>query len=151
MGEKVPKKPNIYTRDIWNLLIGSPMSELVKNVSREIIKEIGEKSRDVFEMISPAVDVVEDGTDLLIAADLPGFNKKDIHVRVSGNTLAISAEREQLESSGMAYWRQRPLKVSRRIPLPIKVEEEIEVTGKYENGVLQLRVPLTGVTRVKIE
>ncbi len=127
------------------------MSELVKNVSREIIKEIGERSRDVFEMISPAVDVVEDGTDLLIVADLPGFNKKDIHVRVSGNTLAISAEREPLESAGMAYWRQRPLKVNKRILLPIKVEEEIEVTGKYDNGVLQLRVPLTGVTRVKIE
>ncbi|MFQ5762454.1 MAG: archaeal heat shock protein Hsp14 [Candidatus Bathyarchaeia archaeon] len=127
------------------------MTELVRQLSREVIKGLGDKSREVFELLSPAVDVVEDGPDLLIVADLPGFSKKDINVRVAGSVLTVSAEKESPEYTGPTYWLQRPLKVSRQIPLPIRVEEDIEVKGKYENGVLQVRIPLKGTARVKID
>ena len=130
---------------------GTIMSEILRRLSRELIKDVGDRSKDVFEFLSPAIDVVEDGSDLLIIADIAGFKKDDIHVRVSDSTLSIVAERDPVDYSGITYWKQRPLRIKRDIPLPVKVEEDTEVTGKYENGVLKLRVPLSGVSKVKID
>ena len=124
---------------------------LIAEISKELLKNVGEISRDIYGALYPALDIVEDGSDLLIIADLPGFKREEINVRLAYNSLTINAEKEPPEYSGLVYMKQRPLKVNRTVHLPIKIEDEKEISGKYENGILTLRVPLTGVTRVKVE
>jgi HSP20 family molecular chaperone IbpA len=100
----------------------------------------------------PAIDMAEDGNDLVVVIDLPGFAKKDISLRITGNVLSIGAKRVQEESIGTVYYRPRPLKIDKKIILPISVKEEEKVVGKasYENGVVTLRIPIPKSTNIPI-
>lgn len=116
--------------------------------------EIGTRSRDVFELLLPAVDMFEDGSNLVIKLDMPGFSKENIKTRLTEHYLVVTAKREEDEDrDGVVYWEQRPLKVHKRISLPVKVDvdEEAELVGKYENGVLTIKLPLKGVGKVRVE
>jgi HSP20 family protein len=121
-------------------------------VARGIAKELDNRSREFYEFVMPAVDMVEDGTDLVVTVDLPGFAKKDINLRITGNVLSISAKRDQDEALGTVYYRHRPGKIEKKVPLPISVKEEDKVVGKatYENGVVTLKIPIPKSTNVPI-
>jgi HSP20 family protein len=129
------------------------MSTLLQNLSKEFMREIGARSRDVYEMIMPAVDMFEDGSELVVMLDMAGFEKEKIKTRVSDRYLIVNAKRDRVERDGMTYWEQRPLSVNKKIPLPVKVEadEDEGITAKYENGVLTVRIPMKGVGTVKIQ
>jgi HSP20 family molecular chaperone IbpA len=117
-----------------------------------LAKEIDNKSREFYEFVMPAIDMAEDGNDLVIAIDLPGFAKKDISLRLTGNVLSISAKREIEEPLGTVYYRHRPAKIEKKILLPISVKDEDKVVGKatYENGVVTLKVPIPKSTTIPI-
>lgn len=126
---------------------------LAKYMAKEIMKEIGNKSREFFEFVVPPVDIVEDGNELVIVADLAGFDKKNINLKINDSVLTISATREPVEHAGTSYWKQRPLKVEKKIHLPIKIKEGEEALGKatYEKGVLEIRIPVTGRANIPIQ
>jgi HSP20 family molecular chaperone IbpA len=121
-------------------------------VARELAKELDGRSREFYEFVMPAIDIVEDGNDLVVTIDLPGFAKKDINLRITGNVLSIIAKREQAEALGTVYYRHRPLKIDKKIRLPISVKEEEKVVGKatYENGVVTLKIPMAKSTNIPI-
>jgi HSP20 family protein len=121
-------------------------------VVKELARELDGKSREFYEFVMPAIDMVEDGNDLAVIIDLPGFAKKDINLRIVGNVLSIMAKREQVEILGTVYYRHRPLKIDKKVLLPISVKEEEKVVGKatYENGVVTLRIPIPKSTNIPI-
>ena len=51
----------------------------------------------------PAIDIIEEGNDLVVTIDLPGFAKKGILIRIIVNVLYITAKREQTETLGTVY------------------------------------------------
>ena len=51
---------------------------VVKNMAKEIAKEIGNKSREFYEFVLPPVDMSLEDNFLVITVDLPGFKKEDI-------------------------------------------------------------------------
>jgi len=119
---------------------------------RELAKELDGRSREFYEFVMPAIDVVEDGDDLVVTIDLPGFAKNDINLRIVGKVLSIIAKREQAEILGTVYYRHRPLKIDKKVMLPISVKEEEKVVGKatYENGVVTLKIPMSKSTNIPI-
>jgi HSP20 family protein len=121
-------------------------------MARELARELDSKSREFYEFVMPAIDIAEEGSDLVVTIDLPGFAKKDINLRITGDVLSISAKREQAEALGTVYYRHRPAKIDKRIILPISVKEEEKVVGMatYENGVVTLRIPIPKVTNIPI-
>lgn len=121
-------------------------------MARGLAKELDNRSRDFYEFVMPAIDMVEEGSDLVVTIDLPGFAKKDINLRITGNVLSISAKREQEEALGTVYYNHRPAKIEKKIWLPISVKDEDKVVGKatYENGVVTLRVPIPKSTNIPI-
>jgi HSP20 family protein len=121
-------------------------------MARELARELDSKSREFYEFVMPAIDIAEEGSDLVVTIDLPGFAKKDMNLRITGNVLSISAKREQAEALGTVYYRHRPAKIDKRIILPISVKEEEKVVGKatYENGVVTLRIPIPQMTNIPI-
>ena len=58
-------------------------------MAREVMKEINNKSKEFYEFVLPPVDMYEDGNDLVVVIDLPGFDKKDINLRITKNILTI--------------------------------------------------------------
>jgi len=124
----------------------------LRHMSREMGRDLGSRSRQFFELVLPPADVYEDGSDLVIAVDMPGFEKENIRTRLNESAFTVTAKRDPVERDGVSYYEQRPLRLSKRIPLPVKVEmgdEEVEAT--YKDGVLTVRLPVKGVGRVVIK
>ena len=121
-------------------------------MAKELAKELDNRSREFYEFVMPAIDMVEDGNELVVVIDLPGFAKKDIGLRITNNILSINAKREQDESLGTVYYRHRPVRLDKKVVLPITVKEEEKVVGKatYENGVVTLRIPIPKSTNIPI-
>jgi HSP20 family molecular chaperone IbpA len=123
-------------------------------MAKELMRELGNKSREFFEFVMPALDMYEDGSDLVILIDLPGFSKHDISLRILDNVLSISAKRQRNESTstGTVYFQQRPLHINKKVPLPIKVTEEDQVLGSatYVDGVVTLRIPVPRYNTIPI-
>jgi HSP20 family protein len=121
-------------------------------MTRGIAKELDNRSREFYEFVMPALDMLEVGNDLVVTIDLPGFAKKDINLRIVGNILSISAKRDQDEALATIYYRHRPVKIEKKVPLPISVKEEDTVVGKatYENGVVTLKLPIPKSTSIPI-
>jgi HSP20 family molecular chaperone IbpA len=113
-------------------------------MAKEVMRELGNRSKEFYEFIMPAIDIVEDGNDLLIIIDLPGFAKKDIKLRIVGDILSINAKREPEENLGTVYYRQRPSMIEKKVTLPISVSDDEKVVGtaNYVDGVVTLRVPI---------
>ena len=123
-------------------------------MAKEFMKELGNRSKEFYEFIMPAIDMIEDGNDLMVIIDLPGFAKKDIRLRIVGNLLSINAKREPEENTGTVYYRQRPSLIERKIILPISVDheddEKVVGTAKYVDGVVILKVPMPMTSNIPI-
>jgi HSP20 family molecular chaperone IbpA len=121
-------------------------------VAREIMKEIGNRSKEFYEFVLPPVDIYEDGTELVIVVDLPGFQKKDIHVNIAKDILTIRAKRVIDIESHTIHFSQRPNKIEKKIPLPFSIPDEDNANTKadYANGVLKIKIPITNMTNVPI-
>ena len=114
--------------------------ELVK----QVIKEIGNKSREFYEFVLPPIDMHLNDDNLKITIDIPGFEKNDIKLTLSGNILAIKAQKAVEESESLII-NQRPNRIDKKIRLPIKIEqnqEKIE-SAKLDGGVLTVIIPIT--------
>ncbi len=85
----------------------------------------------------------EDGT-LVIRADLPGIDPdKDLELTISDGMLHIKAERREEEKRADKSYRRHELlygPLSRSLPLPAGVTGD-DITGTYNAGVLEIRVP----------
>jgi HSP20 family protein len=119
---------------------------------KEVIKEIGNKSREFYEFILPPVDIVLQNDNLLVTIDMPGFDKKEIKLRIHGNILSISAKRETVEE-GTVIWRQRPNVIDKKVRLPmgVKEDEDLGASAKYRDGVLTLTIPIKTGRNIAIE
>ena len=112
---------------------------------KEVIKEIGNKSREFYEFVLPPIDMYLDENVLKIVIDMPGFTKKDIELSLCGDVLSINAKKiiDEKKSETLIL-NQRPNVIDKKIKLPIEIqqgEEKIE-SAKYENGILTLIIPV---------
>jgi HSP20 family protein len=92
---------------------------------------------------SPSVDLIDHGNHYTLTAELPGFTKDEVDVRVDENTLELSAERkEQKEKKEKDHVRTEHTHsvFHRVISIPESVSSS-KVTGTMKNGVLELKLP----------
>jgi HSP20 family molecular chaperone IbpA len=62
------------------------------DVCWELTNELRKRSREFFEFVMPAKDIVEEKNDLVVRIDLPGFTKDNINLRIVENILTINAK-----------------------------------------------------------
>ena len=113
---------------------------------KEMIKEIGNKSREFYEFVLPPIDMYLNDENLKVVIDIPGFSKKDIELSLCGDILSIKAKKviDEKDSKTLIS-NQRPNMINKKVRLPIEIkegEEKIE-SAKYQNGVLVLVIPVT--------
>ena len=92
---------------------------------------------------APAVDIYETPNELVVKADLPDVDEKDIDVRVENNLLTIRGERKFEKSvSEDNYLRVERTygTFSRSFSLPNTVNPEA-IAAEYKNGVLKVTLP----------
>ena len=66
---------------------------IVKSMAKEMMKEIGNKSREFYEFVLPPVDMHLDDAKLTVIIDIPGFKKEEIKLTITENILSINAEK----------------------------------------------------------
>lgn len=94
----------------------------------------------------PAMEVMDKGEYIIVTAELPGLEKSDIEIEVSGKTLTISANRkvqEKQEKEGYYYSERSYSRFYRTVPLPAEVIPE-ETKATYKNGVLEVTLKKVG-------
>jgi HSP20 family protein len=91
----------------------------------------------------PALDVWETENEVVYAFDLPGIPEDAISIEVKDETLSISAERTKTEETtedGFYRFERRFGSFARAVGLPQGVDQD-QISARYENGVLEIRVP----------
>ncbi len=92
---------------------------------------------------SPALDVSETDDAVLVHAEIPGIDPKELDIAVVGNTLTLRGEKKsEAEQEGTNYHRveRRYGAFTRSLRLPAAVDAE-HVTAKAAAGVLEIRLP----------
>ena len=92
---------------------------------------------------APAVDVKETDTQVVVKAEVPGIEAKDINISVTGDVLTIKgekkSEREEKEENYHIVERSYG-SFSRSLALPGAVKLD-KIEAKYDKGVLTVTCP----------
>ena len=92
---------------------------------------------------APAMEVYEKDDDFIIHAELPGMNKDDIDITMTGDTLTIRGERKASEDIREEQYHRCEVcygSFSRSVVMPAAVDFD-KVDATYENGILEIHVP----------
>ncbi|MCD6288337.1 MAG: Hsp20/alpha crystallin family protein [Candidatus Hydrogenedentes bacterium] len=92
---------------------------------------------------TPAVDVFERNGDIVVKAELPGIDTKQLDVSITDNVLRLRGERsEEKEAEEKGFYRHERFHGSfeRTIPLQTEVDPE-KVKATYDKGVLEVVLP----------
>jgi len=99
----------------------------------------------------PAVNVVETPETVLITAEVPGLEPKEIEISVVGDTLTIRGEKRiEKEEKGKTWFRREIVggRFTRSFTLPAPVDaEHVDATSKA--GILTITLPKRAEARAK--
>lgn len=106
-------------------------------IFRHLLPEMGRTE------FAPAIDMYEEGNELVVKAELPGIKKEQIRLNMVENTLTITGEKateERIERKDYLRLERSHGTFSRTLNLPegLKVEE---CHANFTDGVLEIRIP----------
>jgi len=94
---------------------------------------------------APTVDMYETKDEVVVTADLPGLNEKDIHLSITSDLLNLKGERhwnQQLKDDSHYRSERWFGKFERSLQLPVPVQAD-RVKASYRDGVLTISLPKT--------
>jgi len=100
---------------------------------------------------APSLDVFEEKEDIVVKADLPGMNKEEIEVTVTGDVVTIKGEKKKEEEvKEKDYYRRERSDGSfvRSVELPCEVKSD-QIKANFKDGVLEVRMPKTEEAKKK--
>lgn len=103
----------------------------------------GQTEESAITTWAPAVDIYETPNELVVKADLPDVNEKEIDIRVENNLLTVRGERKfEKNVSEDNYLRVERTygSFSRSFSLPNTINAEA-IKAEYKNGVLTVNLP----------
>ena len=127
------------------------LENLRENVNKLFQESMGRPSRESSASWAPPVDVMEDEDKIVLRAEVPGMQKEDIDIEMTGDTLTIKGERKfENEEKQKDYVRiERAYGQFQRsftIGVPVKANK---VKANYQNGILEITIPKAEETKPK--
>ncbi len=92
---------------------------------------------------NPVVDIVDNNESIIIKADLPGVDKKNISIDYKDRVLTIKGERvDENEAKDEHYYKRERVSGSfmRSFTLPASVDAD-KISADYKDGVLKIEIP----------
>lgn len=134
-----------------SLIRWQPFHELdnLRNQMNHLVEELmrGEREIPFFPKgevtWSPAVELKETEAEIILKAQIPGLDAKDLNVEVSQESVLITGEhREEKKVDEKGFFRSefRYGKFERLVPLPTAVKND-QVKSEFKNGLLTLTMP----------
>jgi HSP20 family protein len=100
----------------------------------------------------PAIELQNEGDNVVVRAQLPGMEAKDLNVEVTKEAVLITGERrheQKTEDNGMFKSEFRYGQFRRVVPLPVAVQND-KVQAEYKDGVLTLTLPKVEEVRNRV-
>jgi len=112
-------------------------------------REFGEELKE--GVWQPPVDIYEDEQSVVIKAELPDVDQKDIDIRIENNTLTIRGERKHSsEVKKENYYRVERYfgHFQRSFSLPSSIDQD-KVQAACDKGILTVTLPKSAATKPK--
>jgi len=103
-------------------------------------------------LVEPAVDVFETDEQMVVKAELPGLDPRDLKVTVTEDLVSFRGEttEEHEEKEEGYHWRERRHGlVQRTIPLAKRVDPDT-ARASFRNGILTIRAQKVGADRGRV-
>ena len=126
------------TRDMF--ILRHQMNHLFDDVFRPAVR--GDSKLSMWDW-NPTVDIYDNDENIVIKAELPGIEKKDIVIDVKDGVLTLKGERsfENEVKEEKYYCRERTFgKFERVFRLPADVDPE-KISADYKDGILKIDIP----------
>ncbi len=117
------------------------LQDQINRVFNDVLERTGEESS--LTAWAPAVDIYETEHELVLKADLPDIDPKDLDIRVENNILTIRGERKfekNVNEENYLRVERSYGSFTRSFTLANTVNAEA-IKAAYENGVLTLSIP----------
>jgi HSP20 family protein len=101
---------------------------------------------------TPAIEIQERETSLILRAEIPGVESKDIDIQVAREAVSIAGKHryeKKTEEKGFFRSELRYGSFQRTISLPVAVENT-QVEAEFKNGILQLTLPKVQEARHRV-
>ena len=135
----------VRRRNPANINRDTGIDQLQRNINRLFDFDWDlDRDLDLFGGVSgPSVDLVENDDTFVVRCDLPGVEKDNLDITVSGNALTIKGEKQDSsEQKDGRYYRRESWSGSfqRTITVPETVDPNA-INAEMKNGVLTLTLP----------
>lgn len=100
---------------------------------------------------SPSVDISETDGSVMVKAELPGLDAKNIDIDITGDVLTLRGEKktEEEKKEERYYCRERHYgSFQRSFRLPAGVQSD-KVDAKFKNGILTIDIPKSEESKQK--
>jgi len=119
------------------------LREKMNRLFEDAFTSRGEEKDLVSSAWTPAVDIFETENELILTAEVPGIDEKDIEIKIEDNTLSLKGERKfEKETKEENYHRIERAYGSfyRSFTLPNYIDQD-KIHAEHENGVLRITMP----------
>jgi len=119
------------------------MREKMNRLFEDSLAQKGEDKDMMTSNWAPAVDIYETANELVLTAEVPGIEEKDIEIKIEDNTLTLRGERKfEKETKEENFHRIERSYGSffRAFSLPNSVDSD-RIQAEHENGVLRVIMP----------
>ena len=102
-------------------------------------------------ILSPSVDIFDEGNDIVVKAEVPGISKDAIDISINKNQLTISGEKKQeskVKEKDYHRVERHYGSFSRSFRLPDGVNVD-KAGAEFKDGVLEIRIPRSNKTKAK--
>jgi HSP20 family protein len=126
--------------------------ETLRHQMDKMFDEIAGYNREVTKTWSPAVELSDTNDQLILRAEVPGLEGKDLDIQVAREAVSIAGEtRYENKSEERGYLRSefRYGKFQRTIPLPAAIKND-QVQAEFKNGILTLTMPKAEEAKNKV-
>jgi HSP20 family protein len=103
------------------------------------------------ETFNPSVDVREEDDEVIVSAELPGIDQKDVDVEVTQDSVRIAGEKKhEAEKHERGYYRRESVygSFNRVIDLPAPIDEA-KAEAQFSKGVLTIKLPKSEQAKAK--
>ena len=119
----------------------STLQDQINRVFNEVLERGGDESN--LTSWAPAVDIFETEHELVVKADLPDVDPKDLDIQIQNNILTIRGERKfekNVKEENYLRVERAYGSFSRSFSLANSVKSDA-IKADYQNGVLTLSIP----------
>ncbi len=91
----------------------------------------------------PSIDLMDNGADYIILADLPGYAPDNVKITVQENSITLGGKVQEEKEANESNFQVKERSFgtfSRTIPLPAQIKPD-EASAKFKHGVLRVTLP----------